>query len=99
MDYLQEQQPGEVVTLKTQGSLYHSFYYYTSTGKADWLKLEFYDGNLDRHSAAEYYFLFGKDTVSLQPNFKTDRVYSGGMTLMKNQNLKYINGCKPADKD
>jgi hypothetical protein len=81
LDILKEEK--SPVTLKTQGSLYHSIYYYTSRGEAPWVRLEKYQGDIDVNTNADFYFIFPDQQKLLEEKFKVVKVFKSSMVLMR----------------
>jgi len=80
--YLEEQHPGDKVSLKTTWFCFNSFYYYVYTGKTPWLDIKGYDKSIDINTDAEYYYLFTADRKILEPKFEFIREY-GDRSLLK----------------
>jgi len=83
INYLKDQNNGETISLKTKWFFHPSFSFYTETGKAPWINLQYYDYNLDINTRAEYYYIFAKDYEFLEPRFEVEYKFSEDRWLLK----------------
>lgn len=83
LSFLKERYNGKPISLKTSWFFCPSFYFYTYTGKAPYIDLQYQDYNIDINTPAEYYYITAQDYKLLEPRFEVVYKFNSDRWLLK----------------
>lgn len=83
INYINEKNDGDPISLKTNWIFHPSFYFYSYSGKIPSINLHPYDYKLDINTSAEYYYIFAKDYEYLEPRFEVVYKFDPDRWLLK----------------